>query len=186
MLRTGDPQNASGHAVQGAGSGGLIERGCRLLAALAILIMLLVIGEDVLSRAVWRRSLEISDELGGYLLVAAAFLGLAACKAQGAFQKTDFVSSYLPRKARTASRVAFDLLALGIALILCWQYSRYAIAIWKSGSVAPTWLRTPLWLPAAPMVIGVAAYAWAIVRSIQRTLSGGDLPAAGNERWDSE
>ena len=181
-----NPQEDTSGAVHGVGSEGLAERTCRLLAVLAILLMLVIIGEDVISRAVWRTSLEISDELGGYLLVASAFLGLATCKTQGAFQKADFIRSLLPPRAQIVSSVVFDLLALGVALILCWQYSRYTIAIWKSGSVAPTWLRTPLWLPALPMVIGVAAYTWAIIQSIRRSLQGGAPSASGSGRWDSD
>lgn len=160
-------QFASAEAREGnGGREGPIEKICKLLCAAGIIVMLVVIAEDVVSRTIWNTSLEISDEIGGYMLVAVTFLGLALAKTHGAFHRTDFFRSRLPHKAQIVSRILFDLLSLGVASILLWQYFRYAETRFLSGSTAPTKLATPQWIPAVPMVLGMAAYVLAIVKSV--------------------
>jgi TRAP-type C4-dicarboxylate transport system permease small subunit len=86
-----------------------------------------------------------------------------------------------------ASRILFDLLALAVALILLWQYYRYTASRFASGSTAPTRLGTPQWMPAVPMVLGVAAYALAIGKSLIGNLRQlGAPPGSGRGGWDSE
>lgn len=183
-----DPKSlTSGDADSGlSGSEGPIEKICKLLCAAAIIVMLVVIGEDIVARSIWNTSLELSDEIGGYMLVALTFLGLAVVKTQGGFHKTDYVQSRLPPNARIASQILLDLLALGVALILLWQYFRYTASRFESGSTAPTRLGTPQWIPALPMVLGMAAYALAIVRSIIGNLRKfGSAPNARGSGWNS-
>lgn len=179
---------ASAEAREGnGGREGPIEKVCKLLCAAGIIVMLVVIAEDVVSRTIWNTSLEISDEIGGYMLVAVTFLGLALAKTHGAFHKTDFFQSRLPHNAQVASRVLFDLLSLGVALILLWQYFRYAETRFLSGSTAPTKLGTPQWIPAVPMVLGMAAYALAIIKSIVGNMRAfGSTPSNGESSWNSE
>jgi len=164
---TDEQEFASAEAREGNGGGeGPIEKTCKLLCAAGIIVMLVVIGEDVLSRSVWNTSLEISDEIGGYMLVAVTFFGLALAKTHGAFHRTDFFQSRLPHNAQVVSRILFDLLSLGVALILLWQYFRYTETRFLGGNTAPTKLATPQWIPAVPMVLGMAAFVLAIVKSI--------------------
>jgi TRAP-type C4-dicarboxylate transport system permease small subunit len=184
-----DPKSfASAETRQSPGGReGPIEKACKVLCAAGIVVMLVVIGEDVISRTVWNTSLELSDEIGGYMLVAVTFLGLALAKTHGAFHKTDFFQSRLPGKARIASQILFDLLALGVALILLWQYFRFTGTRFIGGNTAPTRLATPQWMPAVPMVLGMAAYALAVVRSVignVRALGAGR--GNGENAWNSD
>jgi TRAP-type C4-dicarboxylate transport system permease small subunit len=184
-----DPNSPASVAAEESrdGSEGPIERVCKLLCAAAIIVMLAVIGEDVLSRGIWNTSRELSDEIGGYMLIAVAFLGLAVVKTHNSFHRTDYFQSRLPHKAQVASRILFDLLALAVALILLWQYYRYTASRFASGSTAPTRLGTPQWIPAVPMVLGVAAYALAIGKSLIGNLRQlGAPPGSGRGGWDSE
>jgi TRAP-type C4-dicarboxylate transport system permease small subunit len=170
-----------------SGSEGPIEKICKLLCAAAIIVMLAVIGEDVLSRGIWNTSLELSDEIGGYMLVALAFLGLAVVKTNTAFHRTDFFTSKLPHKGQVAFTILFDILSLAVALILLWQFYRYTASRFESGSTAPTRLGTPQWIPAVPMVLGVAAYGLAIVKSLVGNFRKfGSAPADRRSAWDSE
>jgi TRAP-type C4-dicarboxylate transport system permease small subunit len=184
-----DPKSFASLEAEAArgGSEGPIEKLCKLLCAAAIIVMLAVIGEDVLSRSIWNTSRELSDEIGGYMLIAVAFLGLAVVKTNGAFHRTDYFQSRLPYKAQVASRILFDLLALAVALILLWQYYRYTASRFASGSTAPTRLGTPQWIPAVPMVLGVAAYVLAIGKSLMDNLRRfGAPPGDGRGAWDLE
>ena len=185
---TDEQKFASAEVREGnGGREGPIEKICKLLCAAGIIVMLVVIGEDVVSRSVWNTSLEISDEIGGYMLVAVTFLGLGLAKTHGAFHKTDFFQSRLPHGAQIVSRIVFDLLSLGVALILLWQYFRYTETRFLSGSTAPTKLGTPQWIPAVPMVLGMAAYVLAIVKSVIGNVRVfGSSSGNGGSTWNSE
>jgi TRAP-type C4-dicarboxylate transport system permease small subunit len=166
---------------------GPLEKACKLICAVAIIVMLAVIAEDVLSRSIWNTSLELSDEIGGYMLVALAFLGLAVVKTNNSFHRTDFFTSKLPHKGQVAFMILFDILSLGVAAILLWQYYRYTASRFESGSTAPTRLGTPQWIPAVPMVLGVAAYGLAVVKSlIGNFRKFGSAPGEGSGTWDLE
>ena len=179
---------ASAEAREGnGGREGPIEKVCKLLCAAGVMIMLVVIGEDVVSRTVWNTSLEISDEIGGYMLVAVTFFGLALAKTHGAFHKTDFFQSRLPYNAQVVSRILFDLLALGVAAILLWQYFRYTETRFLTGNTAPTKLATPQWIPAVPMVLGMAAFVLAIIKSIIGNIRAfGSTPSNERSTWNSD
>jgi TRAP-type C4-dicarboxylate transport system permease small subunit len=169
------------------GSEGPIEKICKVLCVAAIVVMLVVIGEDIVSRGLWNSSLELSDEIGGYMLVAITFLGLAVVKTHDGFHRTDYIQSRLPPKARIVSSILFDLLALGVALILLWQYFRFTAARFEGGNTAPTRLATQQWIPAVPMVLGMAAYVLAIVRSAIGNVRKLKLPPPeGDDTWDSQ
>lgn len=166
---------------------GPLEKACKLLCAAAIIVMLTVIAEDVLSRSIWNTSLELSDEIGGYMLIALAFLGLSVVKTSNGFHRTDFFTSKLPHKGQAAFMILFDVLSLVVAAILLWQYYRYTASRFASGSTAPTRLGTPQWIPAVPMVLGVAAYALAIVKSlIGNFRKFGSAPGERSGTWDLE
>ena len=115
------------------------------------------------------------------------FFGLALAKTHGAFHKTDFFQSRLPYIAQVVSRILFDLLALGVAAILLWQYYRYTQTRFLSGNTAPTKLATPQWIPAVPMVLGMAAFVLAIFKSIIGNIRAfGSAPGNERDTWNSE
>ena len=74
-------------------------------------------------------------------------------------------------------RLAFDVLSLLVTLVLVWQFARFEIISFKSGDVTPSNLMTPFWIPRTVMVLGVAALAITLVRTIRGDLKR--LHAAG-------
>jgi TRAP-type C4-dicarboxylate transport system permease small subunit len=155
---------------------GPVERVCAVLCEVAIAIMLVVIGLDVFTRAVFNYSLEISDEMGGYMLVLITFVSMSVCQIDGAFHHVEFVQARLSPFGRTVSRLVFDLVSLAAGIILLWQMVRLEMLSWHSGDTAPTYLATPLWLPRMVMLIGILALCLSLVRTIllhARTLRGG-------------
>lgn len=141
--------------------------------------MLAVVGLEVVSRAVFNYSFQIADEVGGYMLVALAFFSLSVCQVHNSFHGVEFIQNRLPGRARLLSSVLFDLVMLGCAAILLWQMVRYEISLWNAGSRAGTYLRTPLWLPALPMALGMAAFAWSLLRTLRAhllLLQSGEAP----------
>jgi TRAP-type C4-dicarboxylate transport system permease small subunit len=144
---------------------GIVERLCKWTSEAALVFMLLVIGLDIVTRFFFNFSLEISDELGGYMLVTITFVSLSACQANDSFHHVELVQAQLSPRRRALSAALFDLLALGFSALLLWQLIRLELSSWRFGERAPTYLETPLWIPRLVMAIGIAALCWSICRT---------------------
>jgi TRAP-type C4-dicarboxylate transport system permease small subunit len=125
-----------------------------------------IVGGDIFTRSVLNFSFEISDELGGYILAALCFFGLAVTRAHDGFHRVEFVLDRLHLRGRLLAGILFDLVALALALLLAAYLLRYVHATWESGSVAPTRLMTPLWIAQLPLVLGMLAYAFGLIRGL--------------------
>ena len=144
---------------------GPVERLCNLACMAALIVMLGVIGTDIITRAVFNFSFEISDELGGYMLVVITFISLPVCQANDSFHHVEFVQSRLSARGRAISQVVFDLLSLAFAIALLWQLIRFEMSSWRFDDHAPTYLATPLWIPRLAMVVGAAALLFSMART---------------------
>ena len=109
--------------------------------------MLVVIGVDILTRSLFNFSFEISDELGGYMLVVITFVSLPVCQISDSFHHVELVQSRLSPFGRAVSHVIFDLLSLTFCVLLLWQLVRFEITSFRFSDHAPTYLATPLWIP---------------------------------------
>src|SRR5271156_6365283 len=89
-----------------------VEKLCKLACAAALIVMLVVVGGDILTRSLFNYSFEISDELGGYMLVVITFLSLPVCQASGSFHHVELVQSRLSPYGRAISHLVFDTLSL--------------------------------------------------------------------------
>ncbi len=145
---------------------GPVERVCALLCQAAIAVMLIVIGLDIFTRAVLNYSFEISDEMGGYMLVLITFVSMSVCQVGNSFHHVEFIQARLSPFGRAASRLVFDLVSLAAGIILAWQMVRLELSSWHSGDTAPTYLATPLWLPRIVMLVGILALCLSLVRTI--------------------
>ena len=144
----------------------LVERACKLMCMAALVVMLVVIGTDILTRSVFNFSFEISDELGGYMLVVITFISLPVCQVNDSFHHVEFVQARLSPRGRAISHVIFDFLSLAFCVLLLWQLVRFEISSWRFEDHAPTYLGTPLWIPRLAMVVGAAALCVSMVRTL--------------------
>jgi len=144
----------------------IVERACKLACVAALIVMLVVIGVDIVTRSLFNFSFEISDELGGYLLVVITFFSLPVCRIGNSFHHVELIQSRLSPFARAASHVIFDLLSLAFCVLLLWQLARFEITSFRYGDRAPTYLATPLWLPQIAMMLGAAALCFSMIRTL--------------------
>ncbi|MGC1412583.1 MAG: TRAP transporter small permease, partial [Acetobacteraceae bacterium] len=110
-------------------------------------------------------SFEMSEELGGYIIVGITFLSLPVCQVYRSYHHVQFIQSRLSPRLRAMSHLLFDLLSLAFCGVLIWQLTRFELQSWRSGDVAPTLLATPLWIPRLAMPIGSVAVAVSLLRS---------------------
>ena len=143
----------------------LLERLCQRLCELALVASVVMIGAEVISRALFHFSFEVTDEVGGYLLVAISFLSLPVSQVHHGFHHVEFVQARLSPRARAWSRLIFDLVCLFCIAILLWQLARLELGTWRAEDVAPTILGTPLWIPRLSMPLGAAVLLLTLLRT---------------------
>ena len=144
----------------------IVERACKLACIAALVVMLVVIGVDILTRSLFNFSFEISDELGGYMLVVITFVSLPVCQVSDSFHHVELVQSRLSPLGRIVSHIIFDLLSLAFCVMLLWQLVRFEISSFRFGDHAPTYLGTPLWIPRIVMMLGAAALCFSVARTL--------------------
>jgi TRAP-type C4-dicarboxylate transport system permease small subunit len=141
----------------------LVERACCIACETVLLAMVVVISAEVVARMA-NFSFEIIDEIGGYLLSALTFLSLPVALVGGAYHQVECLQQRLSQRGRAIGGIVFTLLSLVFALALIWQLWRLVYRSLASSVTAPTLLGTPVWIPQAVMLIGVAALIYSLVR----------------------
>jgi TRAP-type C4-dicarboxylate transport system permease small subunit len=155
------------HIIENIAPGpGPVEDGCEFVCALFLMAMIVLIGAEAIARNLLGTSLQVTDEVGGYLLVAVTFLSMSVAEAHGAFHRVEFIQARLMERYRILSQVLFDLIALAAAGLVTWQLTRLALNAWRAEDVAPTPLQTPLWFPQSVMGIGMALLCFSLCRTI--------------------
>src|SRR5262245_53612131 len=167
--------SATEHAAEAQASGsrrsralpeGPVEWTCKIASEIALVVMLVLIAVDIITRALFNFSFEVSDEVGGYMLVVITFMSLSACHVHGSFHQVEFVQARLSPRARSISQLIFGLLSLAACALLWWQFVGLELSSWRFGDVAPTYLATPQWLPRLPMALGMIALCFSLCRTI--------------------
>lgn len=137
---------------------------------------------EIFARQVFGYSFGISDELGGYLLVALTFLSLPVCQANNVFHTAELVQGRLSRAARRLSQILFSLFSLGVAGALLWQTGRFCWLTWVSGEKSTTDWMVPLWIPRLSMPIGCLVLCVVLIKTLNWHFRSGRLRVPGDER----
>jgi TRAP-type C4-dicarboxylate transport system permease small subunit len=153
------------------------------VAQISIVCTMVLITTDVIARNIFKRSLLISDEVSGYLLVVMTFFGISYSLRSGSLLRIEFLLFSLPKRLRGIVDVLFDLAALAVCVLLLWSMIRFTWITWQREAIAPTLIETPLWIPQLAMPLGmlilVIAFLLELRGSILRLLGRG--PAATTE-----
>lgn len=144
----------------------IIDKVCEAACSLFLVATIILISMEAIARNVFHTSLQITDEVGGYLLVAITFLSMSVAEAHGAFHRVELVQMRLSRRTQLITQTIFDLMSLAASAAVTWQLIRLTMNSWRSEDVAATPLQTPLWLPQSVMGLGMALLCLALVRSI--------------------
>jgi TRAP-type C4-dicarboxylate transport system permease small subunit len=144
---------------------GWLETACAWLCCAALVAMMVMTSAEVFTRAVFNYSFQITDDLGGYLLVGITFLSLAVCQVRRSFHHIEFVQGRLSRRGRAWSSLLFTGVSIVFIALLAWQLIGFEIDAWYSGDVAPTTLAAPLWIPQMVMPIGALILLYALLKT---------------------
>lgn len=145
---------------------GLPERICQWLCEVGIVALAIIVLTEIVTRNLFDFSFQISDEVGGYIVVGLTFLALPVCQARQSYHHVMFVQSRLSQRAREWLNLGFDVLSLAFAMMLVWELGWQAFQTWQTGDIAPTELATPLWMPQAIMPLGCVVLCAVLLRGI--------------------
>src|SRR6478609_8641753 len=155
------------HRIEVPTSGpSIVDEACEAVCSLFLLAMIVLIGAEAIARNVFGTSLQITDEVGGYLLVALTFLSMSVAESHGGFHRVEFVQMRLSPSARIVSQIVFELMSLAASALVTWQLIRLVLNSFRTEDVAPTPLATPLWMPQTSMGVGMALLCLALIRTI--------------------
>lgn len=129
------------------------------IAMWGVVAMMLLVVVDVSMRAVANRSTLIADEMGGYLLVLIAYLGMAEAYKAGKHIRVDIVTVWLPERLQAWLDAVFCLLGLAVLITVIW---RSVIMVHRSqvgDVIIPGVFLTPVYLPQTLIVVGLVALA---------------------------
>ena len=144
----------------------LLEKVCMWICEIAIVAMAAVVITEIVTPNLFGFSFEVSDELGGYIIVGITFLSLPVCQVYRSYHHVQFVQSRLSSRMQALSHMLFDLLSLLFCVVVLWQLTRFVIDTHRNGDVSPTLLATPLWIPQSIMPLGVLAATVSLLRSL--------------------
>lgn len=159
--------------------------GAGCLAALALLAIVGLTMAEVVSRYGFRNPLILSDEFGGYALVAISFLGLAFCARENGHIRITFLVERL--RPAVASRIRLVTLALmvifvGVAAWVSWKFLGDSFARnMRSNSL----LMVPLKWPQLALPVGFTLFALVLLARLARAI--GDWRAGQSvDRFSTE
>lgn len=127
------------------------------LAGIAVLIFAQVIGR-------WFGFLvPAAEEFAGYLLAASTFLALAWTLRSGGHIRVNLVIRHFSGKARRWQEALVLGVVVVLAVTLAWSCIALVLESWRYGDVSTGYIAVPLWLPQAPMALGLVIFTVALL-----------------------
>lgn len=143
-----------------------------------VLLAALLIGVDVLMRKFLALSIGGADELAGYSLAIGTAWGLGAALLDRAHIRIDSLYVLFPQRLRLALDFIALILLVGFFALIAWRGWGVVGQSWQSGSRSQSALETPIVVPQALWLAGLAAFvAIGVVLLLDalRILASGDL-----------
>jgi TRAP-type C4-dicarboxylate transport system permease small subunit len=125
--------------------------------AIALVAWVFLITAYILGRAIFNVPWLFVEEFTEFWLVVIGYFAITYALVWGRHVVVDFVTSWLPRKARRGLRVATSLLALPIVVYLVWRSIEWFIKGYQRGIVTSSRLQIPFWPFYLVVVIGLSA-----------------------------
>ena len=137
----------------------------RTLGVLGILVMLISVNIEVISRSIFGHATLWVTEVSTYLVIAVTFVGAAFAANRDANVRVDLVAGMLPPEWRVRLTKATLWISLFFALIALWKITGFWIENFRSDARSWSLLATPLWIPQFSLIVGMAAFIVAFAAS---------------------
>ena len=164
-----------------------LSYGTGYAAGLVLLAIIVLTMAEVVSRYVLRNPLILSDELGGYAMVAVSFLGLAYCAQEKGHIRITFIVERLSPRTTGHIRIASLILGLAFVSVAAWVSWQYLADSFARNMRSNSMLMTPLKWPQMAMPIGFTLFALILlgqlVTALQRLREGRTVDEFGVEEF---
>lgn len=147
------------------------------IAACGILFACSAITWAVVGRGLFGMNTIWELEASVYLLIYAAFLGLAYSDRAGSQIAIGMLRERLVGRARRIHRTVLDAIALALFGLLFWSSLEMLLNAWHTGWRSISLWGPPLWIPYLAMPVGTAIMMANLALDILIRLHGQDVPA---------
>lgn len=155
-----------------------ITRTAAILAGYALLVLSLGICAEIMLRGLFSYSMQGVDEIGGYVLAGASAFGFAYTLLHRGHTRIDMFLVRAPGWLQVVLNLSSAALMLGISGIMAWRAFATLSRSYSYGSLAPTPLQTPTWIPQAIWFSGFLLFAivagFMLIRAIAAIRNGPD------------
>lgn len=158
------------------------------VAALAILFICAVvsaqIGLNILARLAgpgWSWTIPSYADFAGYALASASFLALAHTLRRGAHIRVALLTDRLAARPRRALAVLVVGLAACLAAYATWYMALLIGESWRYGDTSSGMVAVPLWIPQAPVAVGLGLLTVALVHTLVEVARGAELRGEAQE-----
>ena len=124
------------------------------LSGMGLLTIAAIICWEIFSRYVRNEPTTWVTEIATYLLVAVAFLGLAAAQRADAHIHVELVVDMLSEKRRQQLLVVTNWIGFFFVMFCCWQVALFIDGEYRNGTRDWGLLSTPQWIPELPVLFG--------------------------------
>lgn len=131
-----------------------VTRGANLIAGLALLLILVLISAEILSRNLLGRSLAFSWDYAAYAMGAAFMLGAADALRKGAHVRVTALLETVPRPVARVLEFGACIAGLLACAALAYALGEMAWLSFQRGSTSATVMRTPLVFPQTLVALG--------------------------------
>jgi C4-dicarboxylate transporter, DctQ subunit len=157
------------------------------IAGLLVLIIFVLIVGEVFSRKFFNVSSRFTWEYIGYMTGAVIFLGLAYTQKSGGHIRLKILNDSIGTRACRYLDFLGTAFAVGIVGYLTWALGHHAYLSWLRGSLAPTAMRTPLFIPQGILALGAFLYLLQLCARLVRIVFNEAVdPKVGETSFDGE
>ncbi len=135
-----------------------------IMAGICIVILSALVGVEVILRNFFERSTLIADEYAGYLCAGMTFFGGAYALDSGSFIRVDLAYMHFKGKLKFVADLVCVLFALAFLACLLYYCSSLVLQSYRGHVVSIFVSRTPLAIPQATMVLGIAIMILVVIK----------------------
>ncbi len=156
-----------------------------LFSWMVFALMLLILADVVTRYLPSLKPLAMSDEFGGYALVAITMGGLGYAWQQGAHVKVEFFLNILPPKVSWMLTNITTLVALAFTLVItyaAWQHIEMAFMFKVRSN---TWMRTVVAYPQCSIIVGLVLLDLQLIAEVLDRFFFGKGKPAGDRKTET-
>lgn len=140
------------------------------ICAVLVLAMCAIVAVEVVSRTVFSQPTIWVQECAVYMLLALAFLGLAATDHADEHIRIDLLSKRLPARVRAALELSICAAITAFACTALWGGWDMVAQSLRFGRRSLTLLSIPVWMPQLLLPVGMALLVLAMIARMRRVV----------------